>query len=349
MNNKDERQHYVSRVLLERFRQAGKPLECFDFIGQRWRQRSVEKVCSAPGYNQLLLSTDVNNVIEQSFSGVESKLPRTFGLLEKISTRSSINLPKQIYENLCLYCAFLKRTSLFAKPGAVVSFLAQLNMELKTGTCCLFRELNVPDEVINKFREGYADGGRLIIESENVIQLVYRIQFERLLNMNLVEFLNCDWTISRSPIELPMSDIGLVQIQLTQPKAIQYLLPISPHLILDGIFYHDLAKNTPQPTITAHELSRTEADYRFAALCLSAVKEIIFSNRCLDIQKRLEHARTMGLAFNKIIDPRASIFAGLKQCDLRYRLQMVSKAEYVRHIHTFVQPPSLQALGNQSI
>src|SRR3989442_15649549 len=107
MNNKNERQHYVSRVLLERFRCAGNPLECFGVQTHEWRQRSVEKVCSALGYNQLLLSRDVNNAIEQSFSKVESNLPETFKALERASKKSSTELQKATYENLCLYCAFL--------------------------------------------------------------------------------------------------------------------------------------------------------------------------------------------------------------------------------------------------
>ena len=345
MNKKDERQHYVSRVLLERFRRSGKPLECFDLKTQEWKQRSVEKLCSAPGYNQLLLSSDVNNAIEQSFSKVESRLPKTFNALERARAKSSTELQKSIYENWCLYCAFLKRTSLFAKPGAVVSFLVQLNMELEKGSYYLFRELNTPDDVISKFREGYASGGRLVIESENVIQLVYRIQFARMLKkLDLWEFVNCEWTISESSIELPMSDIGLVQIELREHKAIQYLLPISPNLVLDGIFYHDLTKNSPQPIIAGHQLSKVEADYRFAALSLSAVNEIIFSNRCLDIQTRLEHAKTMGVTFTKIVNPQAGLSAGLKNCNLNYRLQMVSADEYVRYVHSLVQPATLQSL-----
>lgn len=343
MNKKDERQHYVSRVLLERFRHPGKPLECYDVQTQEWNQRSVEKVCSAPGYNQLLLSTDVNNAIEQSFSQVESNLPKTFKALERASKKSSTELEKNTYDNLCLYCAFLKRTSIFAKPGAVASFLAQLNMELEKGSYYLFRELNVPDDVISKFREGYAQGGRLIIESDNVIQLVYRLQFERLLNLNFMEFLHCEWTVSRSPLELPMADIGLVQIQLTDLNAIQYLLPIGPHLVLDAIFYHDLTKNSSRLTIAGHQLSKVEAEYRFAALCLSGVNEIIFSNRHSDIQIRLEHARTMGITFTKIVNLQAVLSAGLKSCDLRYQLQMVSVEEYVRFVHSFIQPPNLQS------
>ncbi len=345
MNNKDERQHYVSQVLLKRFRRRGKPLECFNVQTQEWIKggRSVENVCSAPGYNQLLSSTDVNNAIEQSFSKVESNLPKTFNDLERASNKSSVELEKSTYDNLCLYCAFLKRTSIFAKPGAVASFLGQLNMELEKGSYYLFRELKVPDDVISKFREGYAMGGRLIIESDNVIQLVYRLQFERLLNLNFMEFLHCEWTVSTSPLELPMSDIGLVQIQLTDLKAIQYLLPIGPNLVLDAIFYHDVTKNSTRPNVAGHQLSKVEAEYRFAALCLSAVNEIIFFNRCSNIQARLDHAKTMGITFTKIVNPQAALSAGLKNCDLRYRLQMVSLDEYVRFVHSFVQPPTLQA------
>jgi hypothetical protein len=343
MNNKDERQHYVSCVLLERFRHSGKPLECFDLKTQEWKPRSVEKVCSAPGYNQLLLSSDVNNTIEDSFSKVESRLPKTLRALEHACTQPKTELPKNIYENWCLYCAFLKRTSLFAKPGAVVSFLAQLNMELEKNSYYLFRELGVPQDQINKFREGFAAGGRLIIESENVIQLVYRIQFERMLKLDFTEFVNCEWTISESPIELPMSDIGLVQIQLIGHKAVQYLLPIGPKMVLDGIFYHDLEKNSPQPNIAGHRLNKAEAEYRFSVLCMSSVNEIIFSTRCSDIKARLEHARTMGVSFNKIVNPQVGLSAGLKNCDLKYRLQMVSVDEYVRFIHSFIQPPHLQA------
>jgi len=114
-------------------------------------------------------------------------------------------------------------------------------------------------------------------------------------------------------------------------------------LILDGIFYHDLSKNSPQPTIAGHQLSKLEAEYRFAALSLSAVNEIIFSACCSDIQARLQQARTMGISFNKIVDPKVVASAGMKSCDLRYRLQMVTLDEYVRFVHSFVQPPTLQS------
>jgi hypothetical protein len=343
MNKKNESQHYVSRVLLERFRIRNSPLECYQVQTGKWEQRSVKKVCSAHGYNQLLVSGDVNNAIEDSFSKVESILPKTIKALESAVNRSSTELDKSTYENLCRYCAFLKRTSLFAKPGAVVSFLAQINMELEKGEYYLLRELKVPDQVIAQFREGYSQGGRIIIESENVLQLVYRLQFERLLQLNFIEFLNCDWTISNSPVELPMSDIGLVQLQLIDLKAIQYLLPIGPNIVLDGIFFHDLSKNSPRPVIAGHNLSAQEAEYRLDVICLSAVKEIIFSRRNPEVLTSLNRAKAKGITFNKIINLELATSAGLKNSSVGYRLQMVSTEDYVKFVHSFVQPPNLTA------
>jgi hypothetical protein len=343
MNKKNERQHYVSRVLLERFRIRNSPLECYQVQTRKWKQRSVEKVCSARGYNQLLVSGDVNNAIEDSFSKVESILPKTFEALECAANRSSTELPKATYENLCLYCAFLKRTSLFAKPGAVVSFLGQINMELEKGEFYLLRELKVPDQVVAQFREGYSRGGRIIIESENVLQTVYRLQFERLLQLNLMEFLNCDWTISNSPVDLPMSDIGLIQIHLIKLKAIQYILPIGPRIVLDGIFYLDLTKNSPRPVVGGHKLSAEEAEYRLDVICLSAVKELIFSRRNLDVMASLDRAKSKGITFNKIVNLELATSAGSKNSSIGYHLQMVSTEEYVKFVHSFVQPPNLVA------
>src|ERR1039458_9262938 len=101
MNSKNELQHYVSRVLLERFRIPNSPLECYQVQTGEWKQRSVEKVCSSHGYNQLLVAGDVNNAIEDSFSKVESNLPNTFRILEEAANQPSIELPKPVYENLC--------------------------------------------------------------------------------------------------------------------------------------------------------------------------------------------------------------------------------------------------------
>src|ERR1035437_2402467 len=170
MNNKSERQHYVSKVLLKRFKIPSNPLQCYQVRTGIWKSRSIERAYSAPGYNQLLAAGNMNNILEDSFSKVESKLPETLVALESAANRATTEFPKEIYENLCGYCAFFLGTSLFAKPGAVVTFLAQINLELERGHYFLLRELGTPDEVILRFREGYFQGGRIIVESENVLQ-----------------------------------------------------------------------------------------------------------------------------------------------------------------------------------
>lgn len=340
MNCKDENQHYVSKVLLKRFKTKGSPLHCYQVQTGVWAERSVEAVCSANGYNQLLLAGGVNNAIEDSFSKVESRLPKTFEALERAADKKSTGLPKNVYENICLYCTFLKQTSLFSKPGAVVSFLTQINMELEKGEYHLLRELSVPDEVILQFRQGYFQGGRIMIESENVLQLVHRLQFDRLFKMNFGEFLNCDWTISRSPVDLPLSDIGLVPVQLNERQANQYFLPIGPGLLLEGIFCFDRSKNSPNPVVSGHQLSAEEAEYRLDTICSSAVEELVFCRRSPDVQASLTRARTKGIMFNKIVSPGLAISAGLKPSNTKYTLQMVTKQEYVEFVHSLVQPPT---------
>src|SRR5947207_3710368 len=47
MNVVNENEHYVSRVLLERFKLPGKPLQCFDVKTSTLKPRSVDRSCAA--------------------------------------------------------------------------------------------------------------------------------------------------------------------------------------------------------------------------------------------------------------------------------------------------------------
>jgi hypothetical protein len=339
MNNLNERQHYVSQVLLRRFRIPEAPLQCYRIHSRTWKPRSVEKACSAPGYNQLVLPEGVNNVIEDSFCRVETDLPATFAALELAANKESTELPGSIYWNMCSYCTFLKQTSPFAKSAAVVAFVAQINMELNRGEYYLLRELNVPDEVISQFRQGYQQGGRIIVQSENVIQLIYRLQFERCMDINYAEFHNCEWFISNSPIDLPMSDVGLIEMRLDDIKAKHYLLPISPRLILEGYFYFDLTKNSRRP-ISGHTLTPEEAEYRFDVICRSAVDEIVFSRQQPDVDHALNRASAKGITFHRLPSHGLALSSGLKNSTTKYGLQMVTTEDYVKFVHSFVQPPN---------
>jgi hypothetical protein len=341
MNKKNERQHYVSQILLKRFKTTGQSFQCYQVQTGLWEPKGIKRCCSARGYNQILVGGNWNNAIEDSFSKVETNLPDTLNALEQAANQRSVELLESLYKNMCSYCAFLKRTSLFSKPGAVVSFLAQINLELERGQYFLLRELGMQDDVILRFREGYSQGGRIIIESENVLQTVFRLQFERLLNDNIREFLNCNWTISNSSIELPMSDIGLIEFGLHDKN--YYVLPISPKLVLEGVFYYDPTKNSPKPVVKGHDFSLDEAEYRLDWICSSAVLEVICPHSNFDIAASRNRANANGIKFHKIVNPEQVLLAGMQNASTAYSLQMVSTKEYVKFVHSFVKPPILDA------
>ena len=247
-------------------------------------------------------------------------------------------MPPAIYDNMCWYCAFLKGVALFSKPGAVVSLVFQINWELENGKHDLLRHLEIPKETIDAWRGECALGRKVIIESENGLQLLYRFQFLRTYALDYSQFLSTKWTISNSPIELPMSDVGLVPIHLTDHKANHYLLPIGPNLLLEGIFFFDLTKNSSQPFVRGPTLTQDEAEYRFDAICASAVAEIICSRRIPNISASINRAKSKGITFHKIVNPQAITSAGLTNADdLHFRIVPVD--EYVKFVHSFMLPP----------
>ena len=226
MNKAGEQQHYVSRVLLERFRIPGRALQCFQVATGEWKERSVDKLCASRGYNQILESGQTDQTIEKSFSKVESNLPKVFRALEQIAPDSTANLPAELYESMCRYCAFLKLTSPVAKAGAVVSFVIQLNWELQKGESYLLRDLKIPGEVIVSWRREVALGRHVIIENENPLQVLFRFQFQQSFALECGLFRNTQWTICISPIDMPMSDIGLVPMHVESVQAMHFILPI---------------------------------------------------------------------------------------------------------------------------
>src|SRR5262245_3449741 len=73
MNLENERQHYISKVLLKRFKIPNAPLQCYKIDTQTWEAKSVDRLCAEEGYNQLLVSgQETNNALEAIISRVES-------------------------------------------------------------------------------------------------------------------------------------------------------------------------------------------------------------------------------------------------------------------------------------
>jgi hypothetical protein len=73
MNNLNENQYFVSKVLLKRFKIPGNSLQCYQVQTGEWIPKSPENACSSPGYNQLLRSGQFqpDNTLEADLSAVE--------------------------------------------------------------------------------------------------------------------------------------------------------------------------------------------------------------------------------------------------------------------------------------
>jgi len=155
----------------------------------------------------LLVPGGVDNTLETAFSKVESGLRKTLIALENAAKQPKVILPQPVYENMCWYCSFLFGIAPYAKPGAVISFLYQLNMELEKGWDLLLKELRFSDETISELKRQHAAGRRVIVESVNLLQLLYRWHFARNYQFNYLQFLRTKWVAGRSPIEFPMSDV----------------------------------------------------------------------------------------------------------------------------------------------
>jgi hypothetical protein len=339
MNVANENQHWISRHLLKRFKTEGAPFQCFQVETGDWEPKGLARVCAGCGYNQLLVSGEKDNTLETEFSKVESGLRNTLRTLEADAKRPMTELSESVYSNLCWYCSFLKGVAPYSKPGAVVSFIIQLNMELEKGSNSLLRELNVPDETVCEMRRQCAMGRKVIIESENLLQLLYRFQFARNYRGDYSQFLRTKWTVSNSPIELPMSDVGLVPMVLQDHKANHYFLPISPNLLLEGIFFHDLTKNSSKPIARGMDLTQDEAGYRFDCICASAITEIICARKLPNICEARGRAKAHGIRFCKIPDPKRTSSSGL--VDVGYGdfvFRIVSVEEYVNVVHSYMLP-----------
>jgi hypothetical protein len=333
-------EHYVSQVLLGRFTVAGH-LQRYRVQTDEWKRVSPKKVFSEFGYNQLLIYGQVDNTLEQAFSKVETPLPKTFEALEGAANKPSTELPLPIYENLCWYCAFIKRVSPFAKAAAPADFIIQLDKELENGRDDTLREvLQFPEEVVQFYRREHALGRKVIIYSRNFLQVVYRIQFRRKYGFDYSMFRhNTIWTICNSPIELPVSDVALTEIPVKVHNSIFYGLPIGPRLLLKGQIKWGEQTSSSQTIVKGTTLTLEEAELWFEAICLSSVNELVSKQKIPDILAARARAKDKGIAFTKIVNPDIAISAGLENFNSHFGLIVVSSEEYVKFIHSFVQPP----------
>jgi hypothetical protein len=341
VNTLDENQHFVSQVLLRRFMISGR-LQSYNVQTEKWKSASPKRVFSESGYNQLLVYGQVDNTLEDAFSKVETSLPKTFMALEQAANKPSTELRQRIYENICWYCAFLWRISPFAKAAAPVDFVYQIEKELEDGRADTLREvLRMPEETIELFREAHSRGSRIVVDSADFLQLVYRIQFRRGYQLAYSTFrYRTRWTICKSPVELPLSDIALVQFHRKDLNAIYYILPIGRKLLLKGRVNLGDSENSSQTFIKGENLTITEAEYWLHVICSSAVRELISSHKIADIPAIRSRTKRNGITFPTIVTPELASLPGVRDFTGNFVLRLVSEDEFVKFVHSFIKPPT---------
>jgi hypothetical protein len=312
-------------------------LQCYQVETGEWVAKSVAKTCSESGYNQLLAFGVSDNSLEEGFSKVESRLPKTFRALEGAVGRSQTELPPPILDNLCRYCAFLKLSSLAAKATAVVNFVYQINFEIETGHRHLLNELQIPERIIRAWKLEILSGRRVIIDARDALQLIYRDQFRRVFSGDYGTFYHTKWMICESPFDLPMADIGLVPLSEANELTL-YILPIGKRLILQGVFFHDVKKNAAKQPLKGLCLTAKEAQHCFDVICASAVSEIVFSRRVADVSDSFDRARAQGVKFLRVVSPREITSAGVRESTNQLNFRVVPIEEFVRFVHSFVKP-----------
>jgi|ERR1043166_8204913 hypothetical protein len=338
MNRIGENQHYVSRVLLKRFKLPSRPLECYQVETGEWKPRSINNVCASRGYHQLLFSGTADNTLEGALSKIESRLPRMLKALDRAAQNPKIQLPLEMHETLSRYCALLKLSSPAAKAAAVVNFVYQINVELESGAFGLIRDLQVPETTIAAWKAKSKAGFKIIVDPTDALQLLYRNQFARVYSGDAGMFSMTKWTLSRSPIDLPLSDVGLVPLMLEDMRVNYYVLPLAPHLLLEGIFFFELRKNRRHRPVERRTLTEREAEYRLDIICASAVKEIICSRKIEGVAESIRRAHASGISFLKIMNFDDVADAGLANACQELRFGVVPTDDFVKFVHSYVRP-----------
>lgn len=336
----DRNEHFVSQTLLRRFTASGRPrqLQCYDVQAGDWTPQRPKEVFSELGYNQLLVGGAVDNTLEDAFQKVESQLPKSLKALKAAAKSTTTALSPDVYDNMCWYCAFLRCISPCAKAAAPFEFLEQIELELKNGKSDTLRGvLGFSDEAIKTFREEHALGRKIIIDSQDFLQLVYRIQF-RLQYPHFYILLRhfTDWTVCNSPIEIPLSDIAL--LQLPGGDCIYHVLPIGPKLLLKGKTKLGESQSSTRLDVKGESLTSTEAEYWLDAICLSAVTELVAVHVIPDIPMIRQRAAQKKISFACVVDPYAVVTAGQKAFTGTFGLRLVSPDEYRKFIYGYTMP-----------
>ncbi len=330
-----QKQHYVSQVLLRRFANGGR-LQVFDIKTEKWKPLPPKKIFCQSGYTQLLANGQVDNTLEREFGKVEGQLPRTLAALDDAAKKSQVVLPPEVYTNFCWYCAFLWRISPFAKAKAPVDFVMQMNQDLEHGRCDLLRQVvGLSERDIKAIQTAHAEGKKLIIDSQDFLQLIYRVQFVLRCKEDFVLFRHyTKWAVWNSPIDLPISDIALVQVSFKEANV--FVLPIAPHLLLAGTIKTGTQKKSDETVIKSNTFNTEDAQYWADAICYSAQVTLASKSIIPDVSAMRKRTEKQ-VNFTKIVNPESIVSAGVTDFSGIFGVRLVDKSEFVKFVHSHVR------------
>jgi hypothetical protein len=338
----DANQHYITESFVKRRFGHNGSIERYDLKWDSWNTKHSPKfVFAGTGYTQLLVDGEpVDNTLEKSFGDIENQLQYIYPALDEAAKRDKLPIDKEIYRNLCLYCAYLYHLSPFSKANSPALYVMSLDLDLQHGNVKHLQELKMTEPDISTMQRLHSQGWKFIVAADNYLLWTFRVQFIRnAIYKAKLFFENTKWTVYNSPIELPISDIAL--IDYPEPnKATLFILPITPHLVLIGRLEH----GTPPPTYTdsiiyGKTLTTESAEDVQDIICFSALTTIVAKNR-MNIKAIRERAAKKKIAFTKVMDLDSTLLAGTKPFNPNtFRLLPVKKDEYVKFIHSFIQPP----------
>jgi hypothetical protein len=339
MKTKYQNQHFVSQVLLRRFASRGH-LQVFDVETGQWRQNvSPKKTFAHGGYTQLLANGQIDNSLETEFGKVETKLPITLAALDAAAQKSKTELPTDIYENFCWYCAFLWRLSPFAKAKAPADFVFQMNLDLEQGKTNLLKDVvGLSESDIAAIKIEHAQGKKVIIDSKDFIQLIYRIQFTLRCKEDFVWFRHfVKWKLWNSTIDFPISDMAVVQSYWEAHKTNVYILPISPRLLLIGTISAGTHNSSDETFIQGGSLDLGATEYLLETICLSAITSLASQHVMPDIQAIRARAIKSGINYTKIVNTESLITAGTTDFNGAFGVRLVSRDEFKKFINLFIK------------
>jgi len=343
-NDLNNNQHYITESFVKKRFGTDGFVKRYDVKWDKWKlNASPQFVFSGKGYTQLLIDGEpVENSLEESFSKLESRLKCILPVLDRAAKNGAAKFNERLYRDFCFYCSYLWHLSPYAKAKATPEYVHQLDIDLKHGNVKHLQDLQVSEANIVMMQKLHADGYKFIIQGQNYMQWVFRTQFVRNTNKQAGIFRHfVQWKVYNSPIELPISDIALVDYPERGNAATLFILPLSPHLVLVG----KLEYGTPMPyystdtVIHGDTLSPETAEDILDVICLSGIKAIACKNK-MDIAAYRERAKQKKIGFTKITDLEAVLSASTKTFNPEkdFRLIQTNTEGFVKFCHSFVLP-----------